>query len=179
MTRVRDWVGSDGRNTFGSLDFYLGVVTAAGSFVGLAISSGLRDGAGRLLIAEAAMGITILAVVLTALSILVAFLNENYLYLIRKSRGSIAAAIAPYRTLSVVGGTATIFALVGLFVWPVAPTLVKAALFGLASGFSMWALVGTIQLVGITARHGQLRARMPEIRESAERAIEQRRREAS
>ncbi len=117
----------------------------------------------HLLDVSTGLSIAVLAVVLAALSILVAFLSEDYAQLLAATKSGVAGAIRPYVETAIVSGTTTAVSVVGLFLWPIAPTWARSLLQAAALGLTMWTVVGTVELVGITARHGRLRSRLPEI----------------
>lgn len=120
------------------------------------------------------LSVAVLAVVLAALSILVAFLSEDYAQLLAATRQGVAGAIRPYVETAVVSCATAVVSVFGLLVWPIAPPWGRSALLASALGLAVWTTVGTVELVAITAKHGRLRARLPEIetayRDAKERA---------
>jgi Na+/proline symporter len=127
----------------------------------------LKDGA-TILISELAVAVAILAMVLMALSILLAFIGDDYLYLLRKSIG-VSGAIYPYKLVAVVSGSQLLVSLAGLLVWNSVAHTGQSVLLACASGLLVWCVVGTIQLIFMTAWHAQQRSRLPEVREEFER----------
>lgn len=113
------------------------------------------------------VSVAILAVVIAAFAILAAFLNEDYSVVISQSLGSVWRAFEPYAVVAIVSGAAAFVSVTGLFLWPIAGGWVRSLLMGLGLGLSTWAVVGSVQLVGITATHGRHRLRIPEIRAAA------------
>ncbi len=148
-----DWVKKYGRRTFMSGDFGLGVVAALGFGVASGLDATLRGRGNDLLIAELGLGIAVVAVVLAALAILVAMLDEMYLRILEYA-GGVRAAVMPYRTVAVAAAWTSLVAAVGLFVFDVVPWWARSGLLALASGLAVWSLYGTVQLVGLTAKHG-------------------------
>jgi MFS family permease len=112
----------------------------------------------------AGISVAILAVVIAAFAILAAFLTDEYSLVIKETLGDARRAFEPYTVVACVSGAAAFASLAGIFVWSVAPGWAQSLIMALASGLSMWAVVGSVQLVGITAMHGRHRARVPEIR---------------
>jgi hypothetical protein len=123
----------------------------------------------------AGIGVAILAVVIAAFAILAAFLNDEYSLIIQETLGDARRAFEPYTVVAFVSGAAVFVSLAGIFVWSVAPGWAQSLIMGLASGLSTWAVVGSVQLVGITATHGRHRARVPEIRAAYAKARKERR----
>jgi hypothetical protein len=167
MSKLQSWWRRTGRYVFLSWDVALGVPVGAG--VGLAaghVHKLLANGL-TMVIAELAFGAAVLAVVLTALSILVAFMGEEYLTFLEASPLGVRGAIEPFRVMAVVVGCQIFSALSAAFCWPVAPAWGQSIAVGTATGLAVWALVGTVSLVKITAKHGYLRSRLPELRQVA------------
>lgn len=77
----------------------------------------------------------------------------------------------PYRVVACVSGGLIIETLVGAILWPLAFEWSKVWLVGLGTALSVWAVVGTCQLVKTTAEHVRMRTEMPEIRSAAREAI--------
>jgi len=125
------------------------------------------------LIGEIAIGTAILSVALIALSVLVAFLGPEYVKLLTESVG-MDEVIMPYQTVAVVSAIDILVAILSILVWPIAPYWAKNLTASVAAGLTAWAVIGTVQLVNITARHGRRRARMPEIAGAAKEALQDR-----
>jgi hypothetical protein len=156
-----------------SFDCVAGVGVFIGVFVAAWTTPKLREE--HLLDVTTGVSVAILAVVVAAFAILAAFLNEDYGVVIKESLGSVWRAFEPYAVVAVVSGTAASFSVLGLFLWPVFPAWLRALFLAAALGFATWAVVGTVQLVGITATHGRHRLRIPEIRAAASEARAKRR----
>jgi hypothetical protein len=163
------------RYTLLSWDFALGLLMAGLSFFTLALNEVVRqaDTTRVVLLFEASASVGLVAVSLTALAILVAFLKESYVKLLEESIG-LKAAFRPYKVISRVAGAAVLIAGTAALLWADLRWWAKAWTFSLASGAATWALVGTVQLVTITIKHGELRMRMPEIKEAARAVLEER-----
>lgn len=95
------------------VDFILGAIVAVGVFFVVTFSKTTRSGGATALLIEAGLGVAVLAVALTALSILVAFLGEEYVRVLRRTDLGVAGAIQPYKIISVVSGATTLVALAG------------------------------------------------------------------
>lgn len=162
------------RHTFISADFICACVAALAVGLGAGLSGSLRESGVTILLFEGALGVAVLAVVLAALAILVAFLGEEYVALLQGTPLGVDGAIRPYSTIARVSAFATGSGLAGAFVWSLSPWWVQASVLACSTGFMVWALVGTVQLVGITAWHGRMRARMLEIKQAAREAMKER-----
>jgi hypothetical protein len=82
----------------------------------------------------------------------------------------------PYKIVGVVSGLTSVFAFSGAVLYPILLPFGRALALSIASGFLVWALAGTVDLVLRTAWHGTWRSRVPEIREAGAKALEERRR---
>jgi hypothetical protein len=172
---MRNWWKLTGKYTVISPDAWLGAIVGVGLRFATHYAPSILGQGQPVLIAEMALGVALLAVCLTALSILVGFLGEDYLAFLKDSPLGIRGAIAPYKTVAAVSATQALCGLGSVLCWPIAPTWGKQISVAVTSGLASWAIVGIVQLVGITARHGFLRSRIPEIREAGLQALEARR----
>lgn len=163
------------RRVFLSEDCILGVLTGIAVYVGSVEVPELR--AVHLFDLTAGISVAILAVVVAAFAILAAFLTDDYMIVIKEAFNDLRTAFEPYSVVAVVSGASTFLSGAGIFVWNVAPGWAQSALMAGAIGTAVWAVVGTVQLVGITANHGRIRMRVPEIRAAAREALEQREQE--
>jgi len=148
-------------------DFFAGLTGALIGFVAIALSSELRRKGTEALLVEGGLGVAVLAVALTALAILVSFLGDDYLVILERGSGGVNGAFFPYKAVAVLSCAGTLIAFVSAFGWTLAPIWLQATAFATSSLFNLWALVGTGQLVFITADHGKDRADlMRQMRES-------------
>lgn len=113
-----------------------------------------------ILLGQGALGIAILGVVLTALSIVVAFMGDEYLAVLDRVSLGISGALFPYKVISVVCCALTIGGFVAALAWPLLPGSVQTGALASTSGLAAWAVVGIGQLVFLTAFHGVQRARL-------------------
>jgi hypothetical protein len=152
----------------GSGDFLSGLAVF-GASLGAALSSAkLREP--HIFDVTVGISVAILAVVLAAFAILAAFLTDEYTIVIEKTLGDTRRAFEPYAVVAIVAGAATFGSVAGIFLWPVLGATLKALLIAVALGLTCWSVVGSVQLVGITAHHGRMRLRVPEIRAAAREA---------
>jgi hypothetical protein len=112
----------------------------------------------------AGVSVAILAVVIAAFAILVAFMTDEYSLIVKEALGSPTAAFEPYSAVAIVTGLAILASGAGIFLWPICGGTVKAALMGVACGLTAWSVIGTVQLVGITITQGRHKSMLPEIR---------------
>lgn len=122
------------------------------------------------LYAELALGGAVLAVSLTVLSVFAAISSDDYLAIVSASVG-MKEVIRPYRVVAYVSGVLIIETLLGAIVWQLAFEWSKVWLIGIGTALSVWAVVGTCQLVSITVGHVQTRTELPQIRTSAREAM--------
>jgi hypothetical protein len=168
MGKRSDWWARDGEEILWSADVIVGAVVGCSLFIGAYFYPSVVPGP-TVLTAEAVVGGAILAVVLTALAILVAFLGDEYVALLEKSVG-VRKAILPYQAVAVIAAAQVLCALIGLVVWGVARDWGHDAVSSVTTGLAFCAVIGTVQIVNITAKHGMRRARIPEIRAAAKEA---------
>jgi hypothetical protein len=146
-------------------DFPVALITF-GLVEGLSESYPKLRASPHLLDVGAAIGIAVLTVVLALYAVLASFLTEDsYARLIRDTRLGIEGAFRPYGQIAKVSGSASVVAIGGLFLWPVAPPWAKSLLLATSMALSVWAVVGTVELVGITSTFGRYRARVPELKQ--------------
>jgi hypothetical protein len=118
----------------------------------------------HLLDVTALLGIAILTVVMAAISIFAVFLTEQYGIVLRTAfPDDVGEAFYPYQLIAFISCLTTIVSGAGLFVWPIADVWVRDVLVSVALGLAAWATFGTFDLVRITAGHGVLKVRTPEL----------------
>jgi hypothetical protein len=161
------WVLAHRQEIFSSVDFKLGAVTFVIVTVAAGASPNVRAAGVVVLLAEGALGMAVLAVSLTALAILVGLLDDRYRQVLEKATG-LRAAFTPYQEVAGVAALCALSAIAGAAMWavelnaPLAAWLRQAVALGFVSGLAVWAIVGTAQLVNLTAFHGTERARLLE-----------------
>lgn len=144
-------------------DFRLALATF-GLVEGLAETYPKLRASPHLLDVAAAVGIAVLTVVLALYAVLASFLTEDrYAQLLKDTRLGIEGAFRPYAEIAAVSGLTTGVAMSGLFLWPIAPPWAKSFLLASALGLAVWAIAGTVELVGITSSFGRYRSRVPEL----------------
>lgn len=138
----------------------------------------IRQQAIGIFLVQGALGIAILAVVLAALSILVAFMGDEYLVILDSTPGGVKGATLPYRFVAVVSCGLTLLSFAGAISWSLLPDWVGSVALSAACGLSVCAVVGTGQLVFITAFHGERRADVLRAMRKARGILDQRRHSA-
>lgn len=154
------------RQIFWSVDFVAGVLAFFVSFWAATRSAPLRESAVSIFIAEGAIAVALLAVALTALAILVGLLGPEYVLILENVQGKVKLALLPYQVVAVVSSLTILLsfgAAVALKVeapLPVDVVMTQALALGVSVGLTVWGIVGTVQLVNLTAFHGVQRARL-------------------
>jgi hypothetical protein len=144
-------------------DFRSGVVVGLGVFFATHFDKHLGDQQ-HLLDVCVLLGIAILTVVMAAISIFAVFLTEDYGIVLRyQYRDDVGEAFYPYRLIAFISCLTTFVSAFGLFMWPVAHGWERQVVVGLSLGLATWATLGTFDLVRITAGHGVLKVRTPEL----------------
>lgn len=142
--------------TFASWDFAIGV--GAGVFAALlSLSAGVREQGPTILLAELAVGLGVVAAVLSALAILTTFFDGHYRRVLEEV-GGIRRAMLPYLVVAAVAGICAVVALLVALGWPAFGAVVRTPLLGLATGLAVWTIAGVVSLVEITIFHGTQRA---------------------
>lgn len=165
------WLKQNGPATFRSWDFYLGAGAGVLSALAAGASPAVRTVSVGVLAGEAALGIALLAVALTALAILTGLLNDQFLHVLEVTPGGVAAALRPYRIIATVGALTTLMSMTGIILTAVAAWPIVALVIALSTGLAVWGIWGTVELVGLTAFFGVNRARLLGIRRAAEREV--------
>lgn len=151
-----------------SWDFGIGLAFGLG--VGLlARCDAVRHQGVTGLLAEAAIGVTIMSVVLAALAVLTPSIDGFYRRVLEEA-GGVTEALRPYLAVASVSGLAALVALFAAVAWPSLGTLSQSVALGTASTFTAASIVGAISLVEITIFHARARADLQALGEAAIRA---------
>lgn len=161
LARLREWSRLYARDTFCSADFYLAVCAGAATTVLLYVHDGQvgEDREVAILLGTAALGVALLAVVLTAMAIL-GGITPQYRAILSRGKRGVAGAFMPYRTVAVVSGLLTLSSLGGLVLSGVGNRLTAALGGGMIALLTVWATWGTVQLTELTAMHARFQARL-------------------
>lgn len=154
------WLAAHGRDVLLAPDAMVGLAAGVGAGVAVGFSKSIGKEAVTILLAEAAVGVALAAVVLAALAIFATFFDDSYRQVLEAAsdRNSVRDATFPYEVVAALAGLSTIAGLLVALVWPALPPVGEIIGLGLATGLSIWAVAGSIQLVGLTAWHAEQRA---------------------
>jgi hypothetical protein len=144
-----------------SPDCIVGVCVGLAVFFASSARPGLRQA--HLLDVGAGINVAVLAVVIASLAIVATFMDEEYRLVLKTAFGSIRRAYEPYEVVAAISGAAAFVSVAGLFVWPIAPGWAQSLVLSLSLGLSAWSVIGTVQLVRITATQGQHSSRVGDI----------------
>jgi hypothetical protein len=146
-----------------SVDFRLALLFGVGAFAAMHFAKRV-NGTPHLLDVAAGLGVAILAVVMGAISIFAVFLTDDFGTVLRYYfKEDIREAFFPYRLVAAVSCITTFVASSGLFVWSAANHWERELVVALSLGLATWAVLGTFDLVRITAGYGILKLRTPEL----------------
>jgi hypothetical protein len=146
-----------------SWDFGAGVIAGAGMFVAAGWQPAtFRTGGTGIFVTEAVTGAAILAVVLASLTILATFTTEEYLVVLDHAPSGVAGAFYQYKIVAVISAAALLLGLAGSVVslLPIGDQLFEQLYLAITAGLTVWAVVGAVQLVFLTAFHGIERAHL-------------------
>jgi hypothetical protein len=145
-----------------SVDCAAGILVGAATYIASSKRPGLRQP--HLLDVSTGISVAVLAVVIASMAILAAmFLNDDYRLVVKEALGDARRAFEPYQVVAIISGADAFVSVAGLFVWPIAPGWAQSMLLALSLGLTTWAVMGTVQLVGITATQSHQSTRVPEI----------------
>lgn len=144
LGRKADWVS-------GAIAFVLTLCVSLAS-------GAVRDGGREVLFVNAGVSIAVLAAVLAILTIMVAFLGEEFTAVLEQTDEGTKGALLPYVIVAVVAAASTVIAVLGAFVYPAALSHFQAVLLASSIGVLVAAIAGTVQVIEITAFLGTQRA---------------------
>lgn len=166
------WLRQHGADTFGSTDFLGGVVAGVLVAAYLIRRPAAVDGRSLTILAGvAALGVALLAVVLTAMAILGGFNRDYQRVLTLVDDEGPTGALAPYQTVAVVCALTTLLAFAGLVLGPDFPNLWRAIGSGVIALFAFWSTWGTVQLVNLTAFHSKMQSKQRAALDKADRIL--------
>jgi hypothetical protein len=144
-------------------DFWLGCIAGTAVTLAAVYSQHVLDEAVVVLSTQILVGGGLLAVVLAALAILTAFFDEKYREALRAGTGGFAGVVFPFKVVAFAGASSAATGIATITLWGLLPHTLKAVAFGVVSGATVWAIVGTWQLVSDTTFHGVKRAELLEL----------------
>jgi hypothetical protein len=131
-----------------------------GFVIGFAVSldnPSIRDSAEAFLIAIGALAIALAGFVGAVLAVITAWFDEIYRRVLAKAGGGWRGAMRPYKITAILGLVTALFATVSLFIWSIANPQLQSLLLALTLALFIWTVGATIQIIGITFFHGQMR----------------------
>ena len=153
---------------FWAPDFAIGLVTGAlgGAF---AFYVGISRGrAFTLLLAMTALGAAVVALSVTVMAIVFAFVQGDYYTLLEeRTTGGFVGSLRTFKIVAVVGALSIGASFVGALTWNSLPTWAQAVIFGGSVGLTSWALAGSVQLLFLLSWHASKRADLERIRQKA------------
>jgi hypothetical protein len=154
--------------TLSSPDLWItiGVILAALLFIS---TDDMSAGGKTALIATGGMAIGLLGVVLAAMTLLATNLDPLYRRVLDNAPGGYRGAMFPFKLVAVLAGLAILLALVGTFTWKAGSDQSHAAISLATFGAATWAVVGTVHLLFLTSWHGEQRARLLDVVQTARR----------
>lgn len=150
------------RVVFG-LGFVLGVAAGVGAGLAAAYSEHTLDEAIGVLTTEALLGVGLLATVLAALAILATFFDQHYRVALRELSGGFLSAVLPFRVVAVAGALAAAVGIASISLWSVMGDTLRSVAYGLVTGATVYAVIGTWDLVRDTTFHGLKRNELLEL----------------
>lgn len=154
-----------------SPDFLLGAAATLGSWIVLAASSKIEQSEApeRLLYGFVGVGVAVISVCLTSVSILVGGLGERYLQVLRHA-GGLELALRPIKAVSVLGAATATASIVSALVWE-GGRLLRPGLFAIPFGLTVWTFVGAVQNVFMIAFQGVQRNKLNQAVAETERRL--------
>ena len=162
MGRFLSWLRSHAAELFKSPDFILGCAAGVGVAAMAVVSASVRGHLQELMFAYLALGVALIGVTLTALTIFVVFLDETYVAALKQADESVESAIWPFKAVCTIAGSAAGIAAVASTMIEVVTTWVSVLLAGVGTLLAVWSLAAVVQLTFLTAFHGEMRGSLLE-----------------
>lgn len=154
-----------GSTAFRGRDFLVGLAAACLTF-GLCASQEVRRQGVTMLLAEAAVAIGVLAIVLTAMTVINGFIDGNYRKVL-EAVGGAQRAFLPFRVVAFVAAAATVAAIISAVGWPALSAWPRAGLLTLCCGLTAWSVAGVVSLIEIVIFHTEQRALLADTADEA------------
>jgi hypothetical protein len=142
-----------------SWDLWIGLAAGAGAGVAGAISTSVRANGFALSVALAAVDVAILGVALVVMQLFVALLDPDYALAIDEV-GGVRQATRPYLIVSFVAGAGAVVAIAAAVIWGLLPAPGCGAMLAASTWLTVWTIVGTVQLVGLSLFHSDMRSKL-------------------
>jgi hypothetical protein len=131
-----------------------------GGLVGLwaAKTSSLRAEEETILLATAGAAVGLLGIILAAIALMAGFLRGFYGRVIGEL--GLRPFFLPFQIVAIVSALAAVFGFSGAMDASPGPEWLSVTLFGLATGFMVAAIVGTVGLVSVFIRYAEIQRRL-------------------
>lgn len=147
-----------------STDFKYGVPLGVALGAIPTFSHAASDGAVAILITFAGVLVAIAAVVLAAVTLFATLMDQAYRLVLEKTRGGVKGAVRPYLAVALVCVGGIITSLAAALGWPALPphhfSWLRWLTFSVPASFTMWAIIGSVQLVWLGNYHIEQRAKL-------------------
>jgi hypothetical protein len=134
--------------------FWAGCVVGAGAGLAAGLSAHGLDDAIAVLTTETLLGVGLLATVLAALAILATFFDEHYRAALRELSGGFLEAVLPFRAVAFWGAVAATLGVASIAFWAPLGHGLRSVVYGVVTGATVCAVIGTWDLVRDTTFHG-------------------------
>lgn len=146
-----------------SVDFIYGIPVGVALGAIPTFSPVASDGAVAILITFAGVLVAIAAVILAAVTLFATLMDETYRLALESTRGGIRGAVRPYLAVALVSGGGILTSLAAALGWPALPrhfSWLHWLTFSVPASLTMWAIIGSVQLVGLGNYHIERRAEL-------------------
>ncbi len=146
-----------------SRDFKIGIPLGVAFGAIPTFSHAASDGAVAILITFAGVLVAIATVVLAAVTLFAALMSPEYRVVLESTRGGVKGAVRPYLAVALVCVGGIITSLAAALGWPALPdhsSWLRWLTFSLPASFTMWAIIGSVQLVWLGNYHIERRAEL-------------------
>lgn len=127
-------------------------------------SHAASDGAVAILITFAGVLVAIATVVLAAVTLFATLMSSEYRLVLESTRGGVKGAVRPYLAVALVCVGGIITSLAAALGWPALPphhfSWLRWLTFSVPASFTMWAIIGSVQLVWLGNYHIERRAQL-------------------
>jgi hypothetical protein len=169
------WFKKYGGGTFKSWDFYVAVVCGLAAYV-ICGSKAVRSAAVPILIAEAAIGVALLAVVFGAIAVFATFYDATYRRVLDLA-GGFRSALMPYIVVAVIAALAGAVGIISALALPALDVIPFKLVSAASTLLCAWAITGMVSITELTLFHATERAKLMRGADEAETIRAQRLRE--
>ncbi len=155
---MRAWVRKYGRGTFRSWDFYVAVVCGVAAYI-ICGSKVVRAAAVPVLMAEAAIGVGLLAVVFGAIAVFATFYDPSYRRVLDLA-GGFRSALMPYISVAVISALAGAAGIIGALALPALGVFSAKLVCACSTFLFAWSVAGMVSITELTLFHASRRAEL-------------------